>query len=71
MKVEKEVAQRFHGSKGKSPDDSEYVKGYKDENFEKIVSPFCNFGDFYDTVESYKNILRFSIGNYTPWKIKI
>jgi len=44
---------------------------YKDTNFNAIQSPFCNFSDALETVEAYKNILRFSIGNFTPLKIKI
>ena len=44
---------------------------YQEENFQKIKSPFCNFADSMDTIKSYENILRFSIGNFTPMKIKV
>lgn len=44
---------------------------YKEENFIKIKSPFCNFSDSIDTIKKYENVMRFSIGNYTPLKIKI
>jgi hypothetical protein len=44
---------------------------FKNENFRAIKSPFCNFADAYSTIENYKNVLRFSLGNLTPSIIKI
>ena len=44
---------------------------YKKKNFEAIESPRCNFADGMRVIESYKNILRFSVGNLTPLKIRI
>ena len=44
---------------------------YREEHFQQISSPFCNFSHAQNTMQAYKNILGFSIGNYTPTKIKI
>jgi hypothetical protein len=49
----------------------DYFQNYKENSFRDIQTPFCNFSDQYETLEKYKNILRFSIGNFTPMKIKI
>ena len=48
-----------------------HFEAYKDENFDAIKFPFCNFADQTHTIESYKNILRFSLGNFIPMKIKV
>ena len=44
---------------------------YKIDNFKSIESPFCNFSDHLSTISNYKNIFRYSLGNFTPFKIKI
>jgi len=57
--------------KGLTEDVIDRFQQYKKENFNKIKSPFCNFADYSECLENYKNIIRFSIGNYTPIKIKV
>lgn len=77
MKIKESFQQKNFSKilKKKYPFDSKEVlerfKSYKEENFKAILSPFCNFSDALKTLESYKNILRFSIGNYTPLKVKV
>lgn len=44
---------------------------YKENQFNSIQSPFCNFSDRELTIDNYANIIRFSLGNLTPYKIRL
>ena len=65
----------MHHQSGKLPKFDEKLckefEEYKEKNFKNIQDPRCNFADGIPVVESYKNILRFSVGNQSPLKIRV